>query len=50
MCLHLLFYLVLLSSSNMWLYTFPPPPRHKQIPLNAELLVKGRHGGFKRHL
>ena len=30
------------------LHIFTPPPRHKKgNPLNAELLVKGRHGGFK---
>ena len=32
----------------MWLYTFSPSPRYKKgNPLNAELLVKERHGGFK---
>ena len=35
----------------MWLHTFSPPPPLSDIkkePLNAELSVKGRHGGFKR--
>ena len=32
----------------MWLYTFRSPRRHKKEPSNAELLVKGRLGGFKR--